>query len=109
MKESVREALHEMGRLLRDHPTTGALARDKNGRELHLTTADSACSWCLVGALDYVYWKVSGPFTFNELRNAVDKVVFVGGDYGRDFISTWEGPNTSDETRHAIAEKLLNA
>lgn len=107
MNEAVREALHEIGRLLRDHPTTGALSRDEKGKIVDYPESSEACSWCLLGARERVAQQFTDNREYLEFNKYFTDIVF--GNKLSSYIEIWEGPGTSDETRRAIAEKLLNA
>jgi hypothetical protein len=49
MKPTINDGLRTMGQLLLAHPTTGLLARDRDGREAYPTESQASC-FCFIGA-----------------------------------------------------------
>jgi len=98
-----------VGQLLLHHPTTGAMARDREGNEVDLasysTNKSQASCFCYVGACKFVYYglNLGNPplWYLNDLDHVCDEVlgkVTTGDD--------WD--NATDKQRKRWAIKLAN-
>lgn len=72
-KYTIADGVRMVGHLLEHHPTTGVLAKHKNGRTIGIMEKN-ASFWCLFGAVHVVSWKLH----LNSLKLA-NEVVDVTG------------------------------
>ena len=86
-RHTKRDVRRMVGHLLLHHPTTGWLARDRNGIRVKSLDSD-ACCWCLWGAL-------------RAAASALKVTVRKPGIW-----TTAEWDNATDEQRKAYATKL---
>ena len=106
------EALRVVGHLLEHHPTTTAEARDRDGARTD-SCAESACYWCLAGAIDVVCTRAAGRMRMlnSDVFMRAFMLLFPGHEDGgqscRRLVQAWDlgGP----EWRAQAVERLKTA
>lgn len=105
-----RNAIRMVGYLLEHHPTTGEGARDRTGNAVACTSSKASC-FCILGAVKAVTCAISpDPNSINFYYQVMETIENTFPDMvWPTLVDQWEGPNTSPETRLAIARKLQQA